>query len=181
MPQAQEAAHGQNGGDVGVKDEAGEERARNQRVQQGGFSAQDHLPHVHDYVHNEGRHACLHSPEDRFHGGIGTEGVIPDGDDGQNDQRRDDGAQAAANDSGHACGAVPRQRGEVDGNGSGRGLRDGGHGEKLLFGKQPFFPDKVLIDHRHDNVAAPERECPDKEVDPEEPKAFFHFFSGHGV
>ncbi|MFR4417133.1 MAG: hypothetical protein ACLT8E_07010 [Akkermansia sp.] len=66
-PQAQEADTARMAAMLAER-RAGEERARNQRVQQGGLSAQDHLP-CHDYVHNEGRRLPAF-PEDRFHGGI---------------------------------------------------------------------------------------------------------------
>ena len=44
-----------------------------------------------------------------------------------------------------------------------------------------FFPAVLFADHRDHNVAAPKGERTDEQIGPEEPEAYFYFFSGHAA
>ena len=75
---------------------------------------------------------------------------------------RQDGGDTADNSAGQSSRFVSRQRREIDGNRTGRGLGNSGQLHDLLLREKMLFLDKVFTDHRYHHIASPKGKGADK-------------------
>ena len=119
-------------GGVHRKEPAGDKGQRHQYKAKPALVAPYVAPHGDDDVGNHRGDRGPHRLEQRAYGRVVADLLVEDRYDGDDDQRRQHGAQDGAQRARHACHLVPDEDGGVDGDGPRRGLGDGGQIHHLL-------------------------------------------------
>ena len=106
--------------------------------------------------HDHGGDAGLHPAKQRLHGGVVPEDGIESGDDAQDHEGRDDGAQNRDQDPGQTAELITHHDGAVHCDGSRRRLGDGDHIQHLFLIDPVQLIDELLFQQCNDHISSPE-------------------------